>query len=106
PFTAKRFLIATGASPFVPDIPGLHEVDYLTSTSLLELKQLPKTLAVIGSGYIAMELGQLFHQLGSEVTLMQRGPRLFKSYDPEISEAVTQALTEQGIQVITGATYE
>ncbi|MCY9669544.1 mercury(II) reductase [Paenibacillus alginolyticus] len=105
-FTAKRFLIATGASPSIPDIPGLHEVDYLTSTSLLELKQLPKTLAVIGSGYIAMELGQLFHQLGSEVTLMQRSPRLFKAYDPEISESVTQALTEQGIQVITGLTYE
>ncbi|MGF9714952.1 mercury(II) reductase [Paenibacillus sp. JMULE4] len=105
-FRAKRFLIATGASPSIPDIPGLQEVDYLTSTSLLELKQLPKTLAVIGSGYIAMELGQLFHQLGSQVTLLQRSPRLLKEYDPEISDAVTKALTEQGIQVITGVTYE
>jgi len=61
--TAKRFLIATGASPSIPDIHGLKDVEYLTSTSLLELKQLPKTLAVIGSGYIALELGQLFYHL-------------------------------------------
>ncbi|MED1725022.1 mercury(II) reductase [Paenibacillus pasadenensis] len=104
--TAKRFLIATGASPSIPDIPGLTDIDYLTSTSLLDLKQLPKTLAVIGSGYIAMELGQLFHNLGTEVTLIQRSPRVFKEYDPEISEAVTKAVIEQGIQVITGVTYE
>ncbi|MCA4756033.1 mercury(II) reductase [Mycolicibacterium fortuitum] len=105
-FTAKRFLIATGASPSIPDIPGLADVKYLTSTSLLELKQLPKTLAVIGSGYIAMELGQLFHNLGSEVTLLQRSPHVLKEYDPEISEAVTKAITEQGIHLINGVTYD
>ncbi|CAM4043546.1 mercury(II) reductase [Paenibacillus alkaliterrae] len=104
--TAKRFLIATGARPSVPDIQGLKDVEYLTSTSLLDLKQLPKTLAVIGSGYIAMELGQLFHNLGSKVTLLQRSPRILKEYDPEISEAVTKAITEQGMNLITGVTYE
>lgn len=104
--SAKRFLIATGASPSVPKIPGLEEVDYLTSTTLLELKKVPKRLIVIGSGYIGMELGQLFHHLGSEVTLMQRSPRLLKEYDPEISEAITQAITEQGINLVTGASFE
>jgi mercuric reductase len=104
--TAKRFLIATGASPSVPNIPGLDEVDYLTSTTLLELKELPRRLAVIGSGYIGMELGQLFHNLGVEITLMQRSPRVLKEYDPEISEVITKALTEQGIHLITGATLE
>jgi mercuric reductase len=104
--TAKRFLIATGASPSIPDIRGLDKVDYVTSTSLLELKVLPKRLAVIGSGYIGMELGQLFHNLGVEVTLMQRSPRVFKEYDPEISEAITNALTEQGITLITGAAFD
>lgn len=103
--TAKRFLIATGASPSVPNITGLNEVDYLTSTSLLELKKVPKRLTVLGSGYIGLELGQLFHNLGSEVTLIQRSERLLKKYDPEISEAITQALTEQGINLVTGATY-
>ncbi|EFI70157.1 mercury(II) reductase [Lysinibacillus capsici] len=104
--SAKRFLIATGASPAVPNIPGLDKVDYLTSTTLLELKKVPKRLTVIGSGYIGMELGQLFHNLGSEVTLMQRSPRLLKEYDPEVSEAITQALTEQGINLVTGASFE
>jgi len=104
--TAKSFLIATGAGSAIPEIPGLNEVDYLTSTTALELKEVPKRLAVIGSGYIAMELGQLFHHLGSDVTLMQRSSRILKAYDPEISEAVTKALTEQGINLITGAIYE
>src|SRR5699024_7863855 len=72
----------------------------------LELKAIPKRLTVIGSGYIGMELGQLFHNLGSEVTLMQRSPRLLKEYDPEISEAIAQALTEQGINLVTGASFE
>ncbi|QQE80411.1 mercury(II) reductase [Alicyclobacillus sp. SO9] len=102
---ARNFLISTGASPAVPNIPGLNDVDYLVSTTALELKELPKRLAVIGSGYIAMELGQMFHNLGSEVTLMQRSARVLKSYDPEISEAVTTALTDQGINIITGATF-
>jgi mercuric reductase len=105
-FTAKRFLIATGASPSLPPIPGLNEVDFLTSTTLLELKKVPKRLTVIGSGYIGMELGQLFHNLGSEVTLMQRSERLLKEYDPEISEAVEKALVEQGINLVKGATFE
>jgi mercuric reductase len=104
--TAKRFLIATGASPSIPNIPGLKDVDYLTITSLLELKELPKSLAVIGSGYIGLELGQLFHHLGVEVTLMQRSQRILKEYDPEISEAVEKALTEQGIHFVTGAAFE
>lgn len=104
--SAKRFLIATGASPSLPPISGLEEVDYLTSTSILELKKVPKRLTVIGSGYIGMELGQLFHNLGSEVTLMQRGERLLKEYDPEISEVVEKALIEQGITLVKGATFE
>lgn len=104
--SAKRFLIATGASPSLPQISGLEKMDYLTSTTLLELKKIPKRLTVIGSGYIGMELGQLFHNLGSEVTLIQRSERLLKEYDPEISEAITKALTEQGINLVTGATYE
>mgnify|MGYP005828584649 CR=1 FL=1 len=104
--SAKRFLIATGASPSLPPIPGLEDVEYLTSTTLLELKELPKSLTVIGSGYIGMELGQLFHHLGSEVTLMQRSKQLLKEYDPEISEAVEKALIEQGITLIKGASFD
>lgn len=103
---ANKVLLATGASPAAPAIPGLADVDYLTSTSALALTKLPKSLVVIGSGYVALELGQLFHHLGSRVTLMQRSPRILKSYDPEISEAVASALTEQGIAFVTGARFE
>src|SRR5699024_6661708 len=89
-----------------PDIPGLKDVDYLTSTTALELKEVPKRLAVIGSGYIAAELGQMFHNFGTDVTLMQRSERLFKTYEPEVSDAIDEALREQGINLITGVTYQ
>jgi len=104
--SAKSFLVATGASPAVPLIPGLSEAGYLTSTTALELRKLPRGLAVIGSGYVALELGQLFHHLGSNVTLMQRSPRILKEYDPEISEAVYEAMTGQGIGFVTGAAFQ
>lgn len=104
--SAKRFLIATGASPSIPSINGLEEVDYLTSTSLLELEKIPKRLTVLGSGYIGLELGQLLHHLGSEVTLIQRSERLLKEYDPEISDSAEKALINQGITFIKGAHYE
>jgi mercuric reductase len=103
---APKVLLATGAAPACPPIPGLAEVDYLNSTSALALTTLPKSLVVIGAGYVALELGQLFHHLGSKVTLMQRSPRLLKSYDPEISDAVSGALTEQGIALVAGARFE
>ncbi|AQQ53221.1 mercury(II) reductase [Planococcus lenghuensis] len=105
-YTAGKFLVSTGAAPFVPPIPGLKDVDFLTSTTALELMEVPGKLAVIGSGYIAMELGQLFRNLGSDVTLMQRSDRLLKEYDPEISEAVDKALTKQGLNFMTGVTYK
>lgn len=105
-YTAGKFLVSTGAAPFVPPIPGLKEADFLTSTTALELTEVPKKLAVIGSGYIAMELGQLFRNLGSDVTLMQRSDRFLKEYDPEISEAVDEALSKQGLNFMTGVTYK
>src|SRR5699024_2591118 len=104
--SAIHFLIATGACRSLQPLSGRKEVDYLTSTTLLELKKVPKRLTVIGSGYIGMELGQLFHNLGSEVTLMQRSDRLLKEYDPEISETVEKALVEQGINLVKGATFK
>ncbi|HVC33558.1 MAG TPA: mercury(II) reductase [Chloroflexota bacterium] len=103
---ATKIVLATGASPAVPSIPGLTEVPYLTSTSALALTKLPTSLIVIGSGYVALELGQLFRHLGSRVTLLQRSPRILKSYDLEISEAVAGVLTAQGIEHVTGVRYE
>ncbi len=103
--SARNFLIATGASPAIPSIPGLAEAGYLTSTTALDLRELPKSLAVIGSGYVALEMGQLFHHLGSRVTLMQRSTRILKKYEPEVSDAVFETMTGQGISFVTGAEY-
>ena len=99
---ATTFLVATGAKPTVPPIPGLETGSYLTSTEALDLAQLPRSLVVIGAGYIALELGQLFRHLGSEVTILQRGERLLPDYEPEVSEAVTMILQRNGIRVLTG----
>lgn len=105
-YIAKNYLIATGASSYIPKIHGLEFVDYLTSTTLLDLKETPRRLTVIGSGYIGLELGQLFHNLGSKVTIIQRGKQLLKDYDPEISDTVEKSLIEQGIELIKGVAYE
>ncbi len=106
PIKADAFLIATGARPAVPDIPGLAEAGYLTSTTALNLDHVPDSIAVIGSGYIALELGQLLRRLGARVTLMQRSPRLLGAYDPEIGDAMTEVLHDEGIEIITGVRYE
>ncbi|MBI2952915.1 MAG: mercury(II) reductase [Chloroflexi bacterium] len=103
---ASAYVIATGASPAVPRIPGIEDAGYLTSTTALSLDHVPESLVVIGSGYIALELGQLFHHLGSRVTLMQRGPRILREYEPEVAEAVAKVLVDEGIEVITGASIQ
>lgn len=104
--TASAFLIATGAAPAVPDIPGLGDVNYLTSTSALNLKEVPRSLIIIGAGYIALELGQLFCNLGSAVTLMQRRSQFLADCEPEISDAVAKRFHSQGIELLTGIQYE
>lgn len=99
---AGAYVIATGARPATPSIRGLDESGYLTSTTAMELDHLPHSVVVIGAGYIALELGQVFRHLGAEVTLIQRGPRLLPEYEPEVSEAVGLILDRLGTQVLTG----
>lgn len=103
---AGAYLIATGARPAVPPIPGLEEAGYLTSTTNMELNDLPESVLVIGAGYVALEQGQLLRHLGSRVTLMQRGPRLLRDHEPEVSEAMMEALEHDGIEVLTGVRIE
>lgn len=99
---AATFLVASGARPTVPPIPGLETGMYQTSTEALDLTHVPHSLVVIGAGYIALELGQLFRSLGSEVTILQRGSHLLPDYEPEIAEAVGAMLQRKGIRVLTG----
>src|SRR5258708_2341427 len=103
-----QVLIATGSSPFLPGIPGLAETPYLTSDLLtsqeeMELTELPRSLLILGGGYIALELGQMFARFGSQVTIVTRGPSILTGYEPEITETLTEILREEGLQIVTGA---
>jgi len=102
--TAGRYLIATGASPWVPPIPGLDEVDYLTSTTALDLTEVPGELIVVGANAIGLELGQLFHHLGAKVTFVEALDRIAPFEEPEISSALREYLESQGARVLQGAT--
>lgn len=101
---APRLIITTGARPAVPDIQGIDAVPYLTSTSVLDLELLPKSLLVIGGGYIGAELSQLFARAGVAVTLVCRS-RLLPTADAEISEALTGYLAEEGITIVQSIAY-
>ena len=103
---AQAFVVATGAAPAVPPIPGLREAGYLTSTEALSLTEVPSSLFIIGAGYVALELGQLFSRLGTRVTMAQRGPTLLDEYEPEIGQVMGEVLRSQGVEVITGAHIE
>nr|MBA3448977.1 mercury(II) reductase [Pseudaminobacter sp.] len=104
PIAADKIIIATGAAPMLPDISGMADVPYLTSTTALELTDLPRSLLVIGGGYIGCELAQMFARAGTRVTLVTRS-RLLPEAEPEISEALTGYLQEEGITVRTGVAY-
>jgi mercuric reductase len=96
-------LVATGSRAWAPSIPGLDKVDWLDSTRALDLKEPPRRLAVIGGGYIACELGQMFHRFGSEVTLLKRRPGLLSGdHEPEIGLALQSYFEAEGISVRTG----
>lgn len=100
--TTKKIVIAAGARPFVPPIPGLDEVGYLTSDTLWELRDLPERLLVLGGGPIGSELTQAFARLGSRVTQVEMLPRIMMREDPEISALVRERLEAEGVRVLTG----
>ncbi|HWP34312.1 MAG TPA: mercury(II) reductase [Thermodesulfobacteriota bacterium] len=103
-------LIATGSRPVLPAIEGLADVPFLTSDLLdadepVALRELPRSLLVVGGGYVALELGQMFARFGSAVTLLERGPTLLaRGYEPEVGPAVQAFLEAEGIRVVTDAT--
>ena len=103
--TARSIVIATGARPFVPDLPGLDETGYVTSDTLWDkfakLDKAPSKLVVLGGGPIGCELAQAFARLGSAVTQIERGTRLMKKEDVEVSVFAQEALTESGVTILT-----
>lgn len=100
---AAHIVIATGSAPSIPPIAGLEETGSLTSTSAMEMKELPESLVVIGGNYIGLELGQFFANLGSRVTIVEALARVAPLEEPEISEVMEGVLTQQGIRVVTSA---
>jgi len=101
---AGKTIITTGAAPMPPPIPGIEAVPYLTSTTALELELLPKSLLVIGGGYIGCELSQMFARAGVKVTIAFRS-RLLPEAEPEIGEALTRYFRDEGIVVCDGLSY-
>lgn len=98
--TTKNIVIATGARPFVPSLPGLEQIAYLTSDTLWNIRKLPKRLLLLGGGPIGCELGQCFARFGSEVTIV--GPGLLPREDDEVGERLTQRFLNEGIQLQLG----
>ncbi|GIL06704.1 MAG: pyridine nucleotide-disulfide oxidoreductase [Betaproteobacteria bacterium] len=98
----KNIVIAAGARPFVPPIPGIEEVGYLTSDTVWNLRELPKRLVVLGGGPIGSELTQAFARLGSQVTQVEMLPGLLIREDPEVSEIVQRRFEAEGIRVLVG----
>jgi mercuric reductase len=109
--SGDQILIATGTRPTIPPIEGLDQVPYLTSDLLTsnesqELKDLPESLVIIGGGYISLELGQMFHRFGTRVTILERSQVILPNYEPEVSDALTFALRDEGINLVTGVLVE
>jgi pyruvate/2-oxoglutarate dehydrogenase complex dihydrolipoamide dehydrogenase (E3) component/uncharacterized membrane protein YdjX (TVP38/TMEM64 family) len=100
--TTRSIVIATGAAPFVPPLPGLRDAGFLTSDSLWDLRELPPRLVVLGGGPIGCELAQSFARLGSQVTLVEMAPRVMIREDDDVSVLALAALRADGIDVLTG----
>ncbi|WP_201010577.1 NAD(P)/FAD-dependent oxidoreductase [Rhodococcus sp. NKCM2511] len=94
-------IVTTGAHPTVPAIDGIEHVDYLTSDTLWDLKDLPQRLLIVGAGSVGCEMAQAFSRLGSDVTLVGRSATILPREHPEASSILTQALTDEGVQVLT-----
>ena len=100
---SDKIFINAGCRTFIPTIPGLDAVQYLTSTSIMELGKVPEHLIVLGGGYIGIEFGQMFRRFGSEVTIVQRGDQLLAREDSDIAKEVAKILSEEGINVLLNA---
>ena len=101
--TAPRIFVNVGGRAAVPPIEGLDQVGFLTNSSILELDAAPRHLIVIGGSYVGLEIGQLFHRFGSEVTVIEMAPRLIPREDADVSEAIAGILEREGIAVRVGA---
>lgn len=104
--TAARIVLNTGARSVPPHIPGIDEVDYLDHHTLLDLKEAPRHLIVIGGSYIGLELGQIWSRFGSHVTILEHGEHIIAREDHDVSDALADMLRDEGLDVRTGVRIE
>ena len=102
--TADRVVLAAGSRPYVPDLPGLHDVPHVTSDTVMRLPARPDRLLVLGGGFIAVEMGHVFDGLGTDTTIVFRGDTLLRDEDDDVRHAITTAYRDRGIRVVTAAT--
>jgi len=96
---AEQIFINAGTQTVVPDIEGLKDIDYLTSTSILELETVPQHILVLGGNYIGLEFSQMFRRFGSQITLLERGERILSHEDDDVAHEMTGILEEEGIAI-------
>ena len=103
---AARVFLNTGTRALIPPLPGIDDVPHLDNVSLLQLRELPRHLVIIGGTYIGLEMGQIFRRLGSEVTVIEAGPRITRHENEAVSKAITEMLREEGIHFHIGNEVE
>jgi pyruvate/2-oxoglutarate dehydrogenase complex dihydrolipoamide dehydrogenase (E3) component len=99
--TADKIFINIGSRPSIPKIEGLDTVNFLTSTTIMELKELPEHLICIGGGYISLEFGQMFRRFGSKVTIFEHAARFLSREDEDVAGEIQKILEEEGIEIYT-----
>ena len=100
--TGEKALVATGSSPWAPPIDGLADVDYYTSETILEERELPESIVILGGGYIALEWGQILHRVGVDVRILQRSDRVLSTMEGQLGRTIQGAFEAEGIDVVTG----
>jgi pyruvate/2-oxoglutarate dehydrogenase complex dihydrolipoamide dehydrogenase (E3) component len=101
--TAPRIFVDVGGRASVPDLPGVHDVTWLTNSSILKLDRVPEHLVVVGGSYVGLEFGQMYRRFGAKVTIVEKAPRLIAREDEDVSEAIRGILEGEGVTVRTGA---
>jgi pyruvate/2-oxoglutarate dehydrogenase complex dihydrolipoamide dehydrogenase (E3) component len=100
--TAEKIFLNTGTLPVIPALPGLENINYLTSSSIMDLMEIPAHLLILGGSYIALEFGQLYRRLGSEVTVIESSDHFLSKEDEDIAAEIKKILEEDGIRILTG----
>jgi pyruvate/2-oxoglutarate dehydrogenase complex dihydrolipoamide dehydrogenase (E3) component len=104
--TADKIFINTGARPAIPSIEGLNEIKYLTSTTIMDVNELPEHLLVIGAGYIALEFGQMFKRFGSRVTILEHAEKFLSREDDDVAAELKKFLDEEKLDIFTNASVQ